>query len=90
MPVLHSKDKSSPRERKDKRHLVRRGANNLQERNFAADYLAAKRKVQRGDPDIIPSAVNQPVNSFPAFSGTRPEHQAIRPKANLHLHRQNV
>ena len=26
MPVLHSRDKSSPRERKDKRHLVRRGA----------------------------------------------------------------
>ena len=26
MPVIHSKDKSSPRERKDKRHLVRRGA----------------------------------------------------------------
>jgi hypothetical protein len=26
MPVPHSKDKSSPRERKDKRHLVRQGA----------------------------------------------------------------
>jgi hypothetical protein len=26
MPVPHSKDKSSPRERKDKRHLVKRGA----------------------------------------------------------------
>jgi hypothetical protein len=26
MPVVHSKDKSSPRERKDKRHLVRQGA----------------------------------------------------------------
>jgi hypothetical protein len=26
MPVPHSKDKSSPRECKDKRHLVRRGA----------------------------------------------------------------
>jgi hypothetical protein len=26
MPVRHSKDKSSPRERKDKRHLVRQGA----------------------------------------------------------------
>ena len=26
MPVPHSKDKSSPRERRDKRHLVRRGA----------------------------------------------------------------
>ena len=26
MPVPHSKDKSSPRERKDKRHLVKQGA----------------------------------------------------------------
>jgi hypothetical protein len=26
MPVPHSKDKSSPRERKEKRHLVRQGA----------------------------------------------------------------
>ncbi len=26
MPVPHSKDKSSPSERKDKRHLVRQGA----------------------------------------------------------------
>ena len=26
MPVPHSKDKASPRERKDKRHLVRQGA----------------------------------------------------------------
>ena len=26
VPVPHSKDKSSPRERKDKRHLVRQGA----------------------------------------------------------------
>jgi hypothetical protein len=26
VPIPHSKDKSSPRERKDKRHLVRRGA----------------------------------------------------------------
>ena len=26
IPVHHSKDKSSPRERKDKRHLVRQGA----------------------------------------------------------------
>ena len=26
MPVPHSKDKSSPRERWDKRHLVRQGA----------------------------------------------------------------
>jgi hypothetical protein len=26
MPLPHSKDKSSPRERKDKRHLVRQGA----------------------------------------------------------------
>ena len=26
MPVPHSKDESSPRERKDKRHLVRQGA----------------------------------------------------------------
>jgi hypothetical protein len=26
MPVPHSKDKPSPRERKDKRHLVRQGA----------------------------------------------------------------
>jgi hypothetical protein len=26
MPVAHSKDKPSPRERKEKRHLVRRGA----------------------------------------------------------------
>ena len=26
MPVPHSKDKSSSRERKDKRHLVRQGA----------------------------------------------------------------
>jgi hypothetical protein len=26
IPVPHSKDKSSPRERKDKRHLVRQGA----------------------------------------------------------------
>ena len=26
MPIPHSKDKSSPRERKDKRHLVRQGA----------------------------------------------------------------
>jgi hypothetical protein len=26
MPVVHSKDKSSPRERKDKRHLVKQGA----------------------------------------------------------------
>jgi hypothetical protein len=26
MPVPHSKDKLSPRERKDKRHLVRQGA----------------------------------------------------------------
>jgi hypothetical protein len=26
IPVPHSKDKSRPRERKDKRHLVRRGA----------------------------------------------------------------
>jgi hypothetical protein len=26
MPVVHSKDKSSPRERKDKRHLVGQGA----------------------------------------------------------------
>jgi hypothetical protein len=26
MPVPHSKDKTSPREREDKRHLVRRGA----------------------------------------------------------------
>jgi len=26
MPVPHSKDKSSPREREDKRHLVRQGA----------------------------------------------------------------
>ena len=25
MPVPHSKDKASPRERKDKRHLVRQG-----------------------------------------------------------------
>jgi hypothetical protein len=26
MTVVHSKDKSTPRERKDKRHLVRQGA----------------------------------------------------------------
>jgi hypothetical protein len=26
IPVPHSKDKSSPRERQDKRHLVRQGA----------------------------------------------------------------
>jgi hypothetical protein len=26
MPVHHSKDKASPRERQDKRHLVRQGA----------------------------------------------------------------
>ena len=26
VPIPHSKDKPSPRERKDKRHLVRRGA----------------------------------------------------------------
>jgi hypothetical protein len=26
MTVVHSKDKSTPRERKDKRHLVRHGA----------------------------------------------------------------
>ena len=26
MPAPHSKDKASPRERKDKRHLVRQGA----------------------------------------------------------------
>jgi hypothetical protein len=26
MPVVHSKDKPSPRERKEKRHLVRQGA----------------------------------------------------------------
>jgi hypothetical protein len=26
MPIPHSKDKPSPRERKNKRHLVRRGA----------------------------------------------------------------
>jgi hypothetical protein len=26
IPVPHSKDKTSPRERKDKRHLVRQGA----------------------------------------------------------------
>jgi hypothetical protein len=26
MPIPHSKDKASPRERKDKRHLVRQGA----------------------------------------------------------------
>ena len=26
MPVVHSKDKSPPRERKDKRYLVRQGA----------------------------------------------------------------
>ena len=26
MPVPHSRDKASPRERKDKRHLVRQGA----------------------------------------------------------------
>jgi hypothetical protein len=26
VPIPHSKDKSSPRERKDKRHLVRQGA----------------------------------------------------------------
>jgi hypothetical protein len=26
MPVVHSKDKPSPRERKEKRHLIRQGA----------------------------------------------------------------
>ena len=26
MPILHSKDKPNPSERKDKRHLVRQGA----------------------------------------------------------------
>ena len=32
MPVPHSKDKASPRERKDKRHLVRQGATILREK----------------------------------------------------------
>jgi len=29
IPVPHSKDKRSPREREDKRHLVRQGATNF-------------------------------------------------------------
>ena len=36
LPVAHSKDKSSPRERKDKRHLVRQGAT-ISKREIAPD-----------------------------------------------------
>ena len=36
MTVAHSKDKSTPRERKDKRHLVRQGATSLR-RNRSAE-----------------------------------------------------
>ena len=35
MPVPHSKDKSFPRERKDKTHLVRQGATILREKQWA-------------------------------------------------------
>jgi hypothetical protein len=34
IPVPHSKDKRSPGARQDKRFLVRRGANSLQERKY--------------------------------------------------------
>jgi hypothetical protein len=35
IPVPHSKDKSSPRERRDKRHLVRQGAQSLRKKQWA-------------------------------------------------------
>ena len=41
MPVLHSRDKSSPRERKDKRHLVRQGATIFKERNLISSGVLA-------------------------------------------------
>ena len=39
MPVPHSKDKSSPRERKDKRHLVRQGATILKRKLFVGQRM---------------------------------------------------
>jgi hypothetical protein len=41
IPVPHSKDKRSPRERQDKRHLVRQGARSLKRKLFVSLSMPA-------------------------------------------------
>jgi hypothetical protein len=51
MPVPHSKDKSSPRERKDKRHLVNEAQQSLRKKQWANLFHFEGASAQPASPD---------------------------------------